>query len=83
MTDLYDATTDTLIEAKSAATREAIRTAIGQLFDYQRFITPTPSLAILTPSEPRKDLRDLCAALSIQTIWQAEQGYACSETSSE
>ncbi|WP_267243836.1 restriction endonuclease [Streptomyces sp. PR69] len=83
LTDLYDATTDTLIEAKSAATREAIRTAIGQLFDYQRFITPTPSLAILTPSEPRKDLRDLCAALSIQTIWRTEQGYASSETSSE
>ncbi|MFF1683661.1 MULTISPECIES: restriction endonuclease [unclassified Streptomyces] len=69
LTDLFDYTTHTLVEAKGNATRGAVRMAIGQLLDYRRFIEPTPTLAILTPQEPRKDLRDLCAALSINVIW--------------
>ncbi|MCP3819496.1 restriction endonuclease [Streptomyces sp. A3M-1-3] len=78
-TDLFDATANVLVEAKANATREAIRMAIGQLFDYQRFLNPTPSLAILVPTQPRKDLQDLCAALAIQTIWPSSSGYQASE----
>ncbi|MGA4841676.1 restriction endonuclease [Streptomyces sp. G45] len=71
-TDLFDRTRNLLIEAKGQATRESIRMAIGQLFDYQRYITPRPRLAILVPTQPRKDLRDLCAAHAIHTIWPDE-----------
>jgi hypothetical protein len=74
-TDAFDDTENRLIEAKGSTTREAIRMAIGQLFDYQRFIDPPPSLAILTPTKPRSDLRDLCAALAIQNIWRGEHGF--------
>ncbi|WP_344497680.1 hypothetical protein [Streptomyces enissocaesilis] len=59
-TDLYDATDNILIEAKGTVTREAIRMAIGQLFDYRRYIAPRPRIALLLPSRPRKDLINLC-----------------------
>ncbi|MGY0024284.1 restriction endonuclease [Streptomyces sp. YJ-C3] len=70
LTDLFDYTSNTLVEAKGTTTREAVRMAIGQLYDYRRFISPVPTLAILTPGRPRKDLRDLCAAMSIHSIWR-------------
>ncbi|WP_447037684.1 restriction endonuclease [Streptomyces sp. DSM 118878] len=72
-TDLFDLTENLLIEAKGQATRESIRMAIGQLLDYRRFIEPHPQLAVLVPSRPREDLRDLCASLAIHTIWPDEE----------
>ncbi|MFF2845539.1 restriction endonuclease [Streptomyces sp. NPDC058001] len=72
-TDLFNLSENLLVEAKGQATRESIRMAIGQLFDYERYISPRPRLAILVPSRPRQDLRDLCAALSIQTIWPGDR----------
>jgi hypothetical protein len=69
-TDLFDATSNVLVEAKGSVTREAIRMAIGQLLDYRRFISPTPTLAVLLPSRPRNDLIDLCTELSIRVIWE-------------
>jgi hypothetical protein len=80
LTDLFDYTTHTLVEAKGNATRGAVRMAIGQLLDYRRFIEPTPTLAILTPQQPRKDLRDLCAALSINVIWPESGDFLENET---
>jgi hypothetical protein len=38
-TDLYDASANVLYEVKSNSTRETIRLAIGQLFDYRRYLT--------------------------------------------
>ncbi|MFI2613354.1 restriction endonuclease [Streptomyces sp. NPDC018584] len=72
-TDLFDLTENLLIEAKGQSTRESIRMAIGQLFDYQRYIEPSPRLAVLVPTRPREDLRDLCASLAIHSIWPDEQ----------
>jgi hypothetical protein len=40
--DLYDLTTNTLIEAKSSVARTAFRMAIGQLADYARLVKPVP-----------------------------------------
>jgi hypothetical protein len=68
-TDLYDVTDDALIEAKGSVTREAVRMAIGQLYDYRRYITPRPSLAVLLPARPRQDLIDLCAVSGAAVIW--------------
>ncbi|MEU0845496.1 restriction endonuclease [Streptomyces sp. NPDC005962] len=68
-TDLYDVTDDALIEAKGSVTREAVRMAIGQLYDYRRYIEPRPSLAVLLPSRPRQDLIDLCNVSGASVIW--------------
>ena len=70
-TDLYDVTDKLLIEAKATVTREAIRMAIGQLFDYRRHLQPRPEIALLLPSEPRPDLLRLCHAAEVaaQVIW--------------
>ncbi|MFG2717161.1 restriction endonuclease [Streptomyces sp. NPDC048416] len=76
-TDLYDATDKLLIEAKANATREAIRMAIGQLFDYRRLLTPRPDIALLLPSKPRPDLLKLCHAAEVaaQVIWPEGNEY--------
>ncbi|MEU1946189.1 restriction endonuclease [Streptomyces sp. NPDC020125] len=68
-TDLFDATDQILIEAKGSVAREAVRMAIGQLYDYRRYIKPTPSLAVLLPSRPRQDLIDLCNVSGARVIW--------------
>ena len=61
----------TLIEAKASVTRENIRMAIGQLFDYRRFIKPRPdTLAVLLPKKPRKDLVELLIYLNIKIIYE-------------
>jgi hypothetical protein len=54
--DLFDVRCHLLIEAKAGASRENIRYAIGQLLDYQRYVDPSPDLAVLLPSPPTKDL---------------------------
>ncbi|MGW2812786.1 restriction endonuclease [Streptomyces sp. NPDC001415] len=70
-TDLFDTTDKLLIEAKANVTREAIRMAIGQLFDYRRLLNPRPDIALLLPSKPRPDLLRLCHAAEVaaQVIW--------------
>ncbi len=69
-TDLYNATDRLLIEAKGTVTREAIRMAIGQLLDYQRWVDPRPRLAILLPERPRDDLIHLIADCKIALIYR-------------
>jgi hypothetical protein len=76
-TDLYDATTGMLVEAKGTVSRSAIRMAIGQLADYKRFIDDgSPNhLALLVPQEPRQDLRDLLFAQGIDVIYPTPDGF--------
>ncbi|MFD7103099.1 restriction endonuclease [Streptomyces celluloflavus] len=76
-TDIYDVSERVLIEAKGTIHRDAIRTAIGQLFDYRRHILPHPrGLALLVPSRPEDDLLDLCASVEIKVIWPEGESYA-------
>jgi hypothetical protein len=76
-TDLNDATTGTLVEAKGTVGRNAIRMAIGQLADYKRFIGDgaPEHLAVLVPSQPREDLRDLLASEGIAIIYPDGTGF--------
>jgi hypothetical protein len=76
-TDLYDATTGLLVEAKGTVERNAIRMAIGQLADYRRFIDggQPNHLAVLVPVEPRKDLCDLLISAGIDLIYPTEAGF--------
>lgn len=74
--DLFDATTNTLIEAKGSISRPTMRMAIGQLADYARLVDPLPKKAILLPEEPRPDLLRLAASQEIAVIWPDGDGFA-------
>lgn len=75
-TDLYDRTTQLLVEAKGTVERNAIRMAIGQLADYRRLLLPPPShVAVLVPSEPRPDLCDLLLSQGIDLIYPTASGF--------
>lgn len=77
VTDLFDATTGMLVEAKGSVERNAIRMAIGQLYDYRRFFAPgeLSHVAALFPREPRADLCDLLREQGIVVIHQTETGF--------
>lgn len=72
--DLYDKTTNTVIEAKGTIARPAIRMAIGQLADYVRLVEPAPDRAILVPQQPRPDLLRLADSQSVAVIWPNRTG---------
>lgn len=76
-TDLYDASTDLLVEAKGTVERTAIRMAIGQLADYKRFVSNgnPRHLAVLVPREPRADLCDLLTSQGIDLIFKNDAGF--------
>jgi hypothetical protein len=63
-----------LIEAKSAQGRDALRQAIGQLYDYRRFHNPDPALAVLLAYEPTGDRGALLHSASIGAIWPKPRG---------
>lgn len=70
--DLFDHDTALLAEAKAAIDRPSLRMAIGQLLDYERFVTPPPrAKAVLVPERPAPDLIDLLDSLDIAVIWTA------------
>jgi 5-methylcytosine-specific restriction protein A len=52
--------------------------AIGQLADYKRFVDngAPEHLAVLVPSEPRQDLKDLLAAEGIEIAHPNGSGFA-------
>ena len=74
-TDVYDEQSKELCEAKGTATRHAVRTAIGQLFDYRRHIPVDGlKLALLLPHRPSDDLLDLVTGLGIACIYEDPSG---------
>jgi hypothetical protein len=77
LTDPYDATDNVLYEVKSKADRESIRMAIGQLLDYRRHIDAPNGLrlAVLLPSQPSRDLRELLDAENIHLVTQTLEGF--------
>ena len=72
--DLYDRTTNTIIEAKGSNARPAFRMAIGQLADYARLVEPAPAKLILVPEQPRPDLLQLAASQGIGVVWRDGNG---------
>ena len=73
--DLYDKTAGILIEAKGTVAREAIRMAIGQLFDYRRFAPAETRLAVLVPERPRADLIALLEGARVHAIWPQDDRF--------
>jgi hypothetical protein len=68
--ELVDRTSNTLLVVKGTVARDAIRTAVGQLLDYRRFVEPAPRLAVLLPSLPREDLRAFLASAGVDFVWR-------------
>jgi len=74
-TDIYFPSCNLLVEAKGTIERGAIRTAIGQLFDYRRFL-PNPKLAVLLPMRPRADLVNLLLTSGVDIYWKTADGFS-------
>jgi hypothetical protein len=49
--------------------------AIGQLFDYARYLSPRPRLAVLTPDRPTGELLKLLREHQIVAIWRTPNGF--------
>ena len=64
-----------LIEAKNSDSREALRHAIGQLYDYRRYHKPPVHLAVLVPYKPGVERLDLLRSADIQAIWPHSSGF--------
>ncbi|MGV9605803.1 hypothetical protein ACWDR2_18950 [Streptomyces sp. NPDC003631] len=75
--DLYDATGHVLYEAKGLTTRANVRMAIGQLADYRRHIPGRKELrvAVLLPSEPTVDVKDLLGEEYVELVYQTDHGF--------
>lgn len=71
-TDLYDHTSETLYEAKASSARDSVRLAIGQLFDYRRFIPEVQEIGVLLPSVPSEDVLTLLSELGIRCVVRME-----------
>jgi hypothetical protein len=72
--DLFNFSHWQLIEAKIDTSRETIRMAIGQLFDYKRYYKRSPSLAILLPARPSDSCMDLLTDNHVSVIWKNGRG---------
>jgi len=72
--DLFDKTSNTVVEAKGSIARPAIRMAIGQLADYARLVEPYPQRTILVPQQPRPDLLELAKSQGITVTWPDGNG---------
>lgn len=72
-TDVFNLATDELIEAKGSASRHNLRTALGQVLDYARFVRHE-SLAILLPTRPADEMIDLLHAHGVTAIWESRNG---------
>ena len=68
-----------MIEAKGSVTREALGTAVGQLFDYGRFVV-AKTRTVLVPARPRPDLITYLASVDVRVVfpdgdvWRLESG---------
>jgi hypothetical protein len=77
--DLYSKKARQLIEAKGSVSRDAIRMAIGQIYDYRRFAEAGTGLAILLPELPRPDLVELIQSSGVGLIHRTDAGFAILE----
>ena len=67
--DGYCDETKTLYEAKNESSREKIRMAIGQLYDYNMDIN-ADNCVVLVPSLPNKDLVDLILSRGFKLVYK-------------
>lgn len=78
-TDLFNLSTDELIEAKASSSRHHIRAALGQILDYARFVDHQ-SLSLLLPTRPALEMIDLLKQYKVDCIWESTPGAFVSST---
>lgn len=74
--DLFDPVDNLLIEVKARAERDYLRLAVGQLYDYQRYLGFVVNLAVLVPRRPPGDLLGLLDSAHVDCIWPEGSGFA-------
>ncbi len=77
--DAWEKKRKNLIEAKGSTSREDIRMAVGQLFDYAfqgQVKFGKPNMAILLPKEPSSSIMDWLESLDIKIIWHEGESFA-------
>ena len=71
LTDTWDEKHRELYEAKGTVARAKVREAIGQLLDYRRHISPTPTkCTVLLPTDPGPDLTDLVLSAGMDLLFE-------------
>ena len=76
--DAWEKERQNLVEAKGSTSREDIRMAVGQLFDYSfqgKEQYKQPNMAILFPEKPPPERTDWLDPLSIKIIWRYGQSF--------
>ena len=73
--DLWDETGLELVEAKGLVTREQLRSAVGQLLDYGRFVT-AKTRTVLVPTRPRPDLLAYLTHAGVSAVYPEGDGWA-------
>lgn len=77
--DLFDETAQVLYEAKSGTSREAIRMAVGQLFDYRRFEPDGVTPVVLLPRRPTPDLEAYLNSCGVGLVWRQSDRFESSD----
>jgi hypothetical protein len=73
-TDLFDKTTQELVEAKGGVTRTYIRMGLGQIFDYARKVEHR-TRGLLVPSMPEQDLVELLNQNDVACIFPESHSF--------
>jgi hypothetical protein len=74
-TDPYHEVSRELYEAKASSKRENIRMALGQILDYERWISPQPlKRTVLVPSRPSLDLIELLHSYGVGVVFEESDG---------
>jgi hypothetical protein len=72
---MFNTTRWTLFEAKASSDDRRVREAFGQLYDYRRSFSRSPSLAILLPERPHKRMRAFLAHFGVTAAWELSTGW--------
>ncbi len=72
-TDLFDLDREEVVEAKSSASRNHVRLALGQVLDYARYVDHK-SRAVLLPSDPGTELVQLLHSVNIACVYETPTG---------
>jgi hypothetical protein len=75
LTDTFDSSSGVLYEVKASSTRNMVRFAIGQLFDYRRFTNDVAHCTIVLPVRPASDLVELVHSVGFELVVGEDGGF--------
>jgi hypothetical protein len=76
-TDLFDETTDELIEVKSSIERSTMRLALGQVLDYALVLRPKYR-SVLVPERPARSVINLFHQYDVGIVWRSGDTFSSS-----